>query len=69
MIFRDYEKGYRDGVNEFKAKLIYELKELLEEEKQAYSDSPFVFNEGDQDRVHLGWVEALEMVLNTLNGK
>ena len=65
----DYEKGYTDGVNEFRAKLISELKKLLEEEKQTYSDSPFVFNEGDQDRVHLGWIEALEMVLHTLDDK
>ena len=69
MIFRDYEKGYRDGVNEFRTKLIYKLKELLEEEKKTYSDSPFVFNEGDRDRFHLGWIEALEMGLHTLDDK
>ena len=63
MIFRDYEKGYRDGVNEFRTKLIYKLKEVLEEEKQTYSDG------GKQYDVILGWTEALEMVLHTLNDK
>ena len=39
------------------------IKEVLEEEKQTYSDG------GKQDDVILGWTEALEMVLHTLNDK
>ena len=60
---KDYKKGYTDGVNELKTKLISELKEILSEEKQTYSD-------GDkQDDVILGWIEALKMVLHTLDDK
>ena len=60
---KDYKKGYTDGFNQFRVKLTSELKQILEEEKQTYSDG------GNQDDVFLGWIEALKMVLHTLDDK
>ena len=59
----DYKQGYADGVSDIRNKLIVEIHDILESERQSYK------NGGESDKNIQGWIECLEMLMYTLTGE
>ena len=58
----EYKLGYADGVSDLRNKLMVEIHDILECEKQSYD------NGGESDKNLQGWIECLEMIQNRLRG-
>ena len=58
----EYKVGYADGVSDLRNKLMVEIHDILECEKQSYD------NGGESDKNLQGWIECLEMIQNRLRG-
>lgn len=58
----EYKLGYADGVSDLRNKLMMEVHDILEQEKESYD------NGGESDKNLQGWIECLEMIQNTLRG-
>ena len=58
----EYKLGYADGVSDLRNKLMMEVHDILEQEKESYD------NGGESDKNFQGWIECLEMIQNTLRG-
>ena len=58
----EYKLGYADGVSDLRNKLMMEVHDILECEKQSYD------NGGESDKNLQGWIECLEMIQNRLRG-
>jgi len=56
----DYKLGYADGVSDLRNKLMMEVHDILEQEKESYD------NGGESDKNLQGWIECLEMIQNKL---
>jgi len=58
----EYKLGYADGVSDLRNKLMMEVHDILEQEKESYD------NGGESDKNLQGWIECLEMIQHTLRG-
>jgi len=58
----DYKQGYADGVSDVRNKLMMQVHDILECERESYA------NGGESDKNLQGWIECLEMFQNTLTG-
>ena len=58
----EYKLGYADGVSDLRNKLMMEVHDILEQEKESYD------NGGESDKNLQGWIECLEMIQHTLKG-
>lgn len=52
---KDYMEGYADGVSDIRNKLMMEIQDILECERDSYA------NGGETDKNLQGWIECLEM--------
>ena len=59
----DYKQGYADGVSDIRNKLMMQVHDILECERESYA------NGGESDKNLQGWIECLEMFQNTLTGE
>ena len=68
----DYKQGYADGVSDLRNKLMIQVHDVLEEQKQTTLDLKHDIDTAptDIDRGrHEGWIECLEMFLQKLTGE
>ena len=61
----EYKLGYSDGVSDLRNKLMMQLHDVLEQEKSNLETKPM--SETEWANIS-GWVEALEMIQQTLKG-
>ena len=59
----EYKEGYADGVSHVRNKLMVQVHDILECERESYA------NGGETDKNLQGWIECLEMFQHTLTGK
>ena len=59
----EYKQGYADGVSDLRNKLMMQVHDILECERESYT------NGGETDRNLQGWIECLEMFKHKLTGK
>tara|TARA_R100000808_G_C2090069_1_gene110803 strand:- start:67 stop:291 length:225 start_codon:yes stop_codon:yes gene_type:complete len=57
-----YKRGYAEGVYELRGKLMMQVNDILECERESYA------NGGETDKNLQGWIECLEMFQNQLKG-
>jgi hypothetical protein len=57
-----YKRGYAEGVYELRGKLMMQVNDILECERESYA------NGGETDKNVQGWIECLEMFQNQLKG-
>ena len=55
-----YKRGYAEGVYELRGKLMMEVNDILECERESYA------NGGETDKNVQGWIECLEMIQHQL---
>ena len=63
---KDYKQGYADGVSDIRNKLMIQVHDILEQERQHLKTKSM--NQMEWANIS-GWVECLEMFQHTLTGK